>query len=83
MKKLILIAYLVIYLNQRRRSYGRKSCFVSSDALEEMISEAQNMPGLIDLMAVYGKLDELMLKSKEYLSVYTPKTISSLSNSSS
>ena len=54
-----------------------------SDALEKMISEAQNMPGLIDLMAVYGKLDELMLKSKEYLSVYTPKTISSLSNRSS
>ena len=54
-----------------------------SKDLEKMISEAQNMPGLIDLMAVYGKLDELMLKSKEYLSVYTPKTISSLSNSSS
>ena len=48
-----------------------------------MISEAQNMPGLIDLMAVYGKLDELMLESKEYLKVYTPKTISSLSSSSS
>ncbi|OHB82333.1 MAG: hypothetical protein A3J73_02705 [Planctomycetes bacterium RIFCSPHIGHO2_02_FULL_38_41] len=54
-----------------------------SKDLEKMISEAQNMPGLIDLMAVYGKLDELMLKSKEYLSVYTPKTISSLSNRSS
>lgn len=54
-----------------------------SKDLEKMISEAQNMPGLIDLMAVYGKLDELMLKSKEYLSVYTPKTISSLSSSSS
>jgi hypothetical protein len=53
------------------------------DALEKMIAEAQSMPGLMDLMAVYGKLDELMLKSKEYLSVYTPKTISLLSNSSS
>ena len=54
-----------------------------SKDLEKMISEAQNMPGLIDLMAVYGKLDELMLESKEYLKVYTPKTISSLSSSSS
>jgi len=54
-----------------------------SKDLEKMISEAQNMPGLIDLMAVYGKLDELMLKSKEYLKVYAPKTISSLSSSSS
>ncbi|MDO8141904.1 MAG: hypothetical protein Q6358_10435 [Candidatus Brocadiales bacterium] len=54
-----------------------------SKDLEKMISEAQNMPGLIDLMTVYGKLDELMLKSKEYLSVYTPKTTSSLSSSSS
>jgi len=55
------------------------------DALEKIISDAQNMPGIIDLMAVYGKLDELVLQSKEYLNVYTTKTISSssLSNSSS
>jgi hypothetical protein len=54
-----------------------------SEALERMISEAQNMPGIMDLMAVYGKLDELMLQSKEYLNVYAPKVTSSLSNSSS
>ena len=62
-----------------------KEKFISSRSndLEKLILEAQNMPGLINLMAVYGKLDELILKSKEYLSVYTPKTISSLSSSSS
>lgn len=54
-----------------------------SNDLEKMISEAQNMPGLIDLMTVYGKLNELMLKSQEYLSIYKSKTISSLSSSSS
>jgi len=54
-----------------------------NEALEKMISEAQNMPGIMDLMAVYGELDKLMLKSKEYLSVYAPKVTSSLSNSSS
>lgn len=42
-----------------------------NDALEEMISRAQNMPGLIDLMEVYGRLDELILKSEEYLSFYS------------
>jgi hypothetical protein len=62
---------------------GEKVISSRTAALEKMISEAQNMPGLIELMAVYGKLDELMLKSKEYLSVYTPKTTSSLSSSSS
>jgi len=54
-----------------------------NEALEKMISEAQNMPGIMDLMAVYGELDKLMLKGKEYLAVYTTKTISSSSNSSS
>lgn len=54
-----------------------------SKDLEKMISEAQNMPGLIDLMTVYGKLDELILKSQQYLNVYRSKTISSLSSSSS
>ncbi|MBI5208166.1 MAG: hypothetical protein HY934_10330 [Candidatus Firestonebacteria bacterium] len=61
----------------------RKVTLSRTDALQKMISEAQNMPGLIDLMTVYGKLNELMLKSNEYLSVYTSKKISSLSNSSS
>lgn len=54
-----------------------------NEALEKMISEAQRMPGIMDLMSLYGKLDDLMLKSKEYFAVYTTKTISSSSNSSS
>lgn len=62
---------------------GKKTVSSRSDALEKMISDAQKMPGLIELMAVYGELDKLILKSKEYLAVYTPKTISSSSSSSS
>lgn len=61
----------------------RKVTSSRSDALRKMISKAQNMPGITDLMTVYGKLNELMLKSNEYLSVYTPKKNSSLSSSSS
>lgn len=51
--------------------------------LEKLISEAQKAPGLIDLMKVYGKYDELLVKSREYLKVFNQKTYSTLSNSSS
>lgn len=54
-----------------------------SNDLEKMISDAQKRPGITELMTVYGELDKLMLKSKEYLAFYAPKTISSSSNSSS
>lgn len=60
-----------------------KAKSLRSQDLEKMITEAQNMPGLVDLMAVYGDLNELTLKSQEYLGIYTPKIISSLSNRSS
>jgi hypothetical protein len=82
-KNLILISYLVVYLYKRGGYMEEKVISSRSDVLEEMISDAQKMPGLIELMAVYGELDKLMLKSKEYLAVYTTKTISSLSSSSS
>jgi hypothetical protein len=54
-----------------------------SDDLKKMIADAQKRPGITDLMTVYGELDKLMLKSKEYLAFYAPNTISSTSNSSS
>jgi hypothetical protein len=60
-----------------------KAKSLRSQDLEKMITEAQNMPGIVDLMAVYGNLNELILKSQEYLGIYTPKIISSLSNRSS
>jgi hypothetical protein len=53
------------------------------DELEKLIFEAQNMPGIIDLMKVYGGFDELILKSREYLDAFKPKTITTLSNNSS
>ena len=52
-------------------------------ALEKMISDAEKMPGILDLLKVYGSLDELMLRSSEYLRLYQPKTTSLSSNSSS
>lgn len=51
--------------------------------LQDMISNAQNMPGIVDMMKVYGKYDELVSRSNEYLKVYTTKIFSSLSNNSS
>jgi len=60
-----------------------KTKSLRSQDLEQMFADAQNMPGLVDLIAVYGDLNEFILKSQEYLSIYTPKIISSLSNRSS
>ena len=51
--------------------------------LQKMISEAQHMPGIADMMKLYGRYDEFVSKSKEYLKIYTSKTFSSLSNNSS
>jgi hypothetical protein len=51
--------------------------------LQKMISDAQHMPGIADMMKVYGKYDEFVSKSQEYLKIYTSKTFSSLSNNSS
>ena len=51
--------------------------------LQNMISNAQNMPGIVDMMKAYGKYDELVSRSNEYLKVYTTKIFSSLSNNSS
>ena len=51
--------------------------------LQNMISNAQNMPGIVDMMKAYGKYDELVSRSDEYLKVYTTKIFSSLSNNSS
>ncbi len=62
----------------------KKSANLSrGEALEKIIADAQNMPGIIDLLKVYGGLDELMLKSSEYLQIYKSKTASLSSNSSS
>jgi hypothetical protein len=76
---------LVICIIIKKEGGYMKEKDISSrnEALEKMISEAQNMPGIMDLMLLYGKLNELMLKSKTYLSVYAPKITSSLGNSSS
>lgn len=73
-----------MYYNKKEGGYMKEKDISSrNEALEKMISEAQRMPGIMDLMSLYGKLDDLMLKSKEYFAVYTTKTISSSSNSSS
>jgi hypothetical protein len=53
-----------------------------SDDLQKMITEAQQMPGIIDVARAYGNFDELMLKSQEYLNIFTPKVVSSSSNGS-
>ena len=52
------------------------------DELEKMILEAQKIPGLKDLLEVYGGLEEVILKSQEYLYAYKPKTYTTLSNNS-
>lgn len=51
--------------------------------LQNMISNAQNMPGIVDMMKAYGEYNELVSRSNEYLKVYTTKIFSSLSNNSS
>ena len=50
---------------------------------ETLYPNAQNMPGIVDMMKAYGKYDELVSRSNEYLKVYTTKIFSSLSNNSS
>ena len=62
----------------------KKDADISRDeTLEKIISDAQNMPGIIELLKVYGSLNELILKSNEYLRIYQPRTTSLSSNSSS
>lgn len=51
--------------------------------LDELIKSAQKQPGVADLILVYGKYDEMMQKSREYLEGVRPKVIISASSNSS
>ena len=49
---------------------------------EELIKKAQEMPGIIELMKVYGQYEEMIYKSNYYLGAIKPKIISSTTDSS-
>jgi hypothetical protein len=51
-------------------------------ALERMITEAKEKPGIFELMAVYGGAEELMKMSRDYLASFTAQfTITTRANS--
>lgn len=54
-----------------------------SENLKKMLKEAENIPGLVELMTVYGSLDELLLKTQEYLGAYNMAQQPTLSDTSS
>jgi len=43
--------------------------------LEELIRQAQEKPGIIELMTVYGRSAEVLRICNEYLEGYKPKNI--------
>lgn len=47
--------------------------------LERLIEEAQSQPGIAELMAVYGQLNEVYLASQQYLYGMQPRTVVSSS----
>ncbi len=42
--------------------------------LNALIKKAQEEPGIVDLLAVYGQYGEVLKKSQEYLAGTKPKT---------
>lgn len=50
--------------------------------LDELIKNAQEQPGIADLMFVYGQYAEMLEKSCEYLEGIKPKVIISASSDS-
>ncbi|MEM3064476.1 MAG: hypothetical protein QW177_03790 [Candidatus Nitrosotenuis sp.] len=46
------------------------------------MKEAAKQPGIAELMKVYGKYDELVRQSNEYLANTRPRSIISTTNSS-
>ena len=47
--------------------------------LEKLIEEAQSQPGVTELMATYGQLNEVYLASRQYLHGMQPRTVISSS----
>jgi hypothetical protein len=43
--------------------------------LDALIKKAQEEPGIVDLLAVYGQYGEVLKKSQEYLAKTRPRTI--------
>jgi hypothetical protein len=51
--------------------------------IEELLKRAQEQPGIAELMAVYGRYEEVVAQSHEYLAGTKPKSIISTTSETS